>query len=129
MKNLIKEYEDENIKLEYKNDILFLYFKIEKINLKHAISIVEQINIFIGDHKVLLLSDGTKVRAIDKSARDYFGIDNGNSQLKAMAILTGSKLSIFLANFIIKVNLIKMKAPIKLFDNKKRAIEWLKKNY
>lgn len=71
--------------------------------------------------------DGTTVKSITKEARDFFGSEEGSELLSASAIYTNSRLSAFLANFFIKVNLTKTKVPVKLFTDKDKAIQWLER--
>ncbi|TNE54363.1 MAG: hypothetical protein EP338_07705 [Bacteroidetes bacterium] len=108
------------------NVILASYHSNLYISLEVARkSVVERLE-FTGDQVVPLLVDGTEVKGISKEARDYFGSEEGSQGLSASAIYTTSKLSAFLANFLIKVNLSKTLIPVRLFTDKSKAIEWLK---
>lgn len=75
-----------------------------------------------------MLVDATSIKGVSKEARDYFGSEEGSELLRASAIYTNSKLSAFLANFLIKVNLHKTSVPVRLFTDKEKAIKWLE-NY
>lgn len=88
-------------------------------------SVAERL-VFSHSDPIALMVDGTNVKGISKEARDYYGSEEGSAQLIASAIYTRSKLSAFLANFLLKVNLHRTNIPIKLFNDKEKAIEWLK---
>lgn len=108
--------------------IIAIYKPNVDIDLNAAkFSVEERINLCEGKNYPLLV-DGTSVKSVSKEARDYFGSDMGSHLLSASAIYTNSLLSTYLANFLIAVNLVKSKIPVKLFTDKKKAIDWLK-NY
>jgi len=73
----------------------------------------------------LILVDVTSVKSVTKSGRDYFGSPEGSDLLIASAIYSNNRLSNFLANFLIKVNLIKSRIKVKLFDDRAKAMKWL----
>lgn len=97
------------------------------IDLAGAKKIVEERKKFTNYSNSLILLDATEVKGISKEARDFFGTNEGTELLIASAIYTNSKLSNFLANFLMKVNLINTFIPVKLFTNKDEAIRWLNK--
>lgn len=126
---------ESNIKTNNYGDILNLYFengilvgefaKDLDVDLKTAKRIVQARKEISNYQPCLILVDVTSVKSVSKEARDYFGSKEGSSHLIASAIYSNSKLSNFLANFLIKVNLLKSEAPIKLFDNREKAMKWL----
>lgn len=89
-------------------------------------SVDERINLCEGKSLPLLV-DGTTVKAVSKEARDYFGSERGSHLITASAIYTNSLLATYLANFLIAVNLVKSPIPVKLFADKQKAFDWLKK--
>lgn len=97
------------------------------IDLAGAKKIVEERKKFTNYSNSLILLDATEVKGISKEARDFFGTNEGTELVIASAIYTNSKLSNFLANFLMKVNLINTYVPVRLFTNKDEAIRWLKK--
>ena len=65
------------------------------------------------------------VKGVDKESRDFFGQPQGSEGLTATAIIIESKLQVFMANFLLKVNFKRTPLPIKLFTNESDAIIWL----
>jgi len=71
-----------------------------------------------------LLIDGRKVKSISKEARDHFSLKGRKSTVSSFAILVKSPLSRIIGNFFMGLN--KPTVPVKLFDDEKEAIKWLK---
>ncbi len=106
--------------------ILHLEYYCDEINIEIAQKLVED-RIELSNHTVsYLFVDGTSVKSIDKKTRDFFGSEKGTYLVGGMAFFSNSRLSTFLANFLVKVNLVKYNFPIKLFNDKSEAISWLK---
>lgn len=122
----MRSFEDENIEISEEDGIFYVLIKQKNLDLKIAKEIVEKRFAFTGQVEALLYIDNSKINSMNKEAREYFGSDESNQKVKAIAIFTKSKLGVFLANFVIKVNLTNYTAPIKLFTNKNKAIIWLK---
>ncbi len=106
--------------------ILHLEYKNENINLEIAKKLVEDRLEFTNHTISYLFIDGTSVKSIDKQTRDFFGSSVGTYLVGGMAIFSNSKLSTFLANFLVKVNLVKYNFPVKIFSDKAEAITWIK---
>jgi len=75
--------------------------------------------------KKKIFIDVTEVKGVSKEARDYLGTEEGSDLLIAAAIYTNSKLSTFLANFFMRVNLVSTNYPVRLFTDRKKAMDWL----
>ena len=102
-----------------------IYREGVSIDLNAAKKIVEDRKIASDYSLVPMFVDVTNVKVLSKEARDYFGSEEGSELLSASAIYTNSRLSAFLANFLIRVNLHKTIIPVRLFTDRKKAIKWL----
>ncbi len=120
-------YINEYATIYIEDDIVFGVFKANLfVDLEAAKRIVEDRK-KISDYKnSLIFVDVSSVKGVSKEARDYFGSFKGTEFVKASAIFTNSKLSVFLANFLIKVNLSGYNIPVRLFTDKNQAVKWLK---
>lgn len=123
--NFMKEFENEYFILRETDSIVHLILKIEILDLNVAKSIIKERLEFANNDYSLLFADVRSVKILKKEARDYLALDEDKKKLIASAFFATSKLTVFLANFYINVNLGKYKTPTKLFTNKLRAIEWL----
>jgi hypothetical protein len=121
-----RKAENEYAILIEENGIVYSTFKMELINLEIAKEIIKFRLEFTNNEPTIIFIDSSKVKTICKDSRDYFGSKEGTENLIAVAILTKSKLSVFLANFLLKVNLKSSKTKIKLFSEKEKAVLWLK---
>lgn len=123
----IKELNSKYVKFNIdENNILCLSFKVEHISLEIAKEITKERLEFTNGQDTNMYVEVTTLKSIDKTARDYFSSNEGNEKLKAVAIFTNSKLSFFLANFLLKVNFQICTIPVKIFTEKEKALAWLK---
>lgn len=106
--------------------ILHLEYKSENIDITIAKKLVEDRLEFTNHTISYLFFDGSVIKSIDKQTRDFFGSKAGTHLVGGMAIYSNSKLSTFLANFLVNVNLVKYNFPIKIFNDKSEAIKWIK---
>ena len=106
--------------------IFYVEYTCKNIDLTIAQKLVEERLEITNNISSYIFVDGTKVISIDKKARDFFGSENGTHLIGGMAIYSNSKLSSFLANFLVKVNLVKYNIPIKIFNDQIAAVLWLK---
>jgi hypothetical protein len=122
-----QKIETDHIQLELVEDMLYLTFKPGlKVDEKIAESIISSRLEFIKGKSYPTLIDGRKLASMDKVAREKFSSDSARMGVKAGAILIDSVFSTFLANFFMKVTLVKPKIPTQLFTDRSKAIEWLK---
>ncbi len=120
-----EELDNEIVSMKTENGIVFIYFKVEKINLDIAKKLLLIRLEYTNKKDSIMFIDVTNVKEICKDSRDYFGSTEGTKHLIAVAMFTKSKLSVFLVNFLMNVNLVKNKMPIKLFSDKEKALLWL----
>lgn len=122
---MIREYNDNNIRIIEEDGIFFMSYKIEKIDIKIAKEIVAKRIEFTLQSNALLFVDATNVKIIDIASRDYFASEATFVKLRAIAIYANSNFSRFLTAFMLKINRSQTKLPRKLFSDKKKAIKWL----
>ncbi|MES2589200.1 MAG: hypothetical protein V4622_09475 [Bacteroidota bacterium] len=122
----MKEYEGRYAYYLMNDTITFVTILTKHIDLEIAKEIIRDRIMFSGDDDANLLVDNTRIKTIDKAARDYFGSEESNQKLNIMAIYANTTLSVFLANFVIKISMRKYTVPIRLFTDKNKAIEWIK---
>jgi hypothetical protein len=110
--------------LELDNDVLIgVYKKGVKITLEVAKEIVEARLKFAGYKPVLALAYNAGVVSMNKEARDYLASTEGIEGVIAGAIVVGSPLGSFIANFYLSVS--KPRIPTKAFTKKEAALKWL----
>ncbi|MCE3280928.1 MAG: hypothetical protein K0S44_3119 [Bacteroidetes bacterium] len=71
-----------------------------------------------------LLIDSRDIKSISKEARDFFSMNNRDSNVSAFAIIIQSPLSRVIGNFFMGLN--KPRVPARLFKSEKEAVKWLK---
>ena len=91
-----------------------------------AKEVVENRINFTHNKDVPILINDNGLTSIDKDARAYLSSDDGIKGLKAGALVTNSIFGRHLANFFIKISVIKPKIPTRLFSDEKEAVKWLK---
>jgi hypothetical protein len=111
---------------EIKNNILFAtYKKGLRIDLQIAKEIVQQRLEFMEARElpVIVFDDG--VISISKEARDYFGSEEGNRNLKAGAIIKSTPFAAAISSFFLFVT--KPSIPARAFRSERAALKWLSK--
>jgi hypothetical protein len=119
----MKEIENEYVKFYFENEILISELKmpihitqevmIELIELRHKIS----------DNKnQYWCMDGTKVRSVNKEARDY-AEKHGQDFIFANAALINSHVTKSIFNTFLKLK--NPQIPFQFFTKKEKAFEWL----
>lgn len=122
-----EEIVNDYARIFIEDDIVYGVFNADLfVDIEAAKRIVEDRKKVSNYTDSLIFVDVSTVKGVSKEARDYFGSFKGTEFVKASAIFTNSKLSVFLANFLIKVNLSGYNIPIRLFTDKRQAIKWLK---
>ncbi|MDD5434152.1 MAG: hypothetical protein PH343_01855 [Nitrospira sp.] len=71
-----------------------------------------------------LLVDIHAIKSITREAREFFGRDERERELTAIALLVGSPVSRIIGSVFIGIN--RPPNPLKLFTSEGDAIEWLK---
>ncbi len=118
--------ENEFIAIELIDDIIFIKFKLDTITLETAKEIVKhRLEYFEGnDYPVVI--DGNNVKSFNKEARTFLSSEDAVKGITISAMVSNSTFNKFLANFFIKIAVIKLKVPTKLFSDKSDAIAWIR---
>lgn len=74
--------------------------------------------------KHVMCADIINIKSITKEARDFSNKGDIGETMVAIAIIIGSPISRVIGNFFMGLN--KLIYPAKLFNNKEKAIIWLK---
>lgn len=105
--------------------ILSIYKPFLKITLDVACQLVESRLKLNKGIAMPLFIDVRKVSYADDKARKYLASEEGSKLISAGAMLVDGPISQFLANVFLKVY--HPVAPLKIFTDQKKAIEWLQK--
>ncbi|HYG52664.1 MAG TPA: STAS/SEC14 domain-containing protein [Flavobacteriales bacterium] len=99
--------------------------KNAEVSLADAKENTAAVETFYYGKKYPLLIDARSVKSVSKEARDHFSLRGRDSVVNSFAIIISSPLSRIIGNFFMGLN--KPTVPMRLFDNEKDAIKWLKK--
>ncbi|MBL7931529.1 MAG: STAS/SEC14 domain-containing protein [Bacteroidia bacterium] len=94
-------------------------------SLEHAKSQIEAFEEVCGGTARPVLVDFTNMKAMSRPAREFYTGKGNMKRIKALAIVSGSKMGFFVANFFIGVNL-QTEIPIRICNDVETAIAWLK---
>lgn len=114
--------ENEVIKFWDDNHILGQQFKVNKIDLKDAESVVKLRHTIQTDQRLFFV-DISKVVSVSKEARDFFASSYATDKVIAVAFYTSSIISRMLVTFFLAFN--RPNVPSKIFSDQKEAIQWL----
>lgn len=119
-------FENEHIRLEYRDGIVYGWYKSAYVDLELAKQIVQWRKEFTNFQtvKILLQQDGLKV--IKREARVYLNSLEGVDMIHSAAIVARNPFEKHLANFFIQISLIKSQIPVKMFSDVSSADKWLK---
>lgn len=108
--------------------ILFATFrKGVVIDLEAARKILEIRLLMTGTSEYPALVESSGVKSFTKEARDFLSSNAGREGIKATAILASGYMASTIANFFLKVTVGKPIVPTKIFSDREKALEWLKK--
>lgn len=106
------------------NNIIYVYVKKDAdIDVEQILQIRETNEKLANGNNYVVLFEIAEFAFISKEAREYGGENELGELRKAMAIVVKSMAHRLLANFFINVN--KPPTPTKVFNDKKKALEWL----
>ncbi|CAN5904937.1 hypothetical protein BH11BAC7_BH11BAC7_33920 [soil metagenome] len=97
--------------------------KVPPQTLEEAKETMVEFKKIIGDKKICLLSDSTDSPPVGKEMRDY-AAEVIPEIAKAIAVMSRSALGKMAANLFFALK--KQPYPVRFFDNKEEAKEWLK---
>ena len=117
--------ENQLCKLWFEDDVAYCEFKLKKIDVEAAQSLISLRHRFFDGKAHVTLIDIRTVKSITKEARDLFASKEGTVNINAAALFGHSSLSNMLATFFLNFN--RPNVPIKLFKERDEAIQWLNK--
>ena len=118
-------YENDNLKLELRNGIVYGWYKASSVNLDVAKDIVSSRKTFTNNKPVKILVMQAGLKGIKKEARSYLSSDESVEGIIAAAILSKNAFQRHLANFFVAITVIRPKVPTRLFSEEEEAIKWL----
>jgi len=121
-----KIFENEFMRLEMKDDIMYGTYKKGPITLELAKQVVKHRLQFTGNKKVPILASEQGLKGIERDARQYLSSEEGVEGLSAAAIVNKSVFGSHLANFFMKIAFNRPRIPARVFTDETEAIQWLK---
>ncbi|UKN01153.1 hypothetical protein K6119_15595 [Paracrocinitomix mangrovi] len=121
-----RTFENENIRLEIRGDIVFGWYKGGMFDLDMAKDAVKKRKEFTNYQRVRMIASESGFKGFTREARQYLSSDEGQEGLIAGAIVTKSVFASHLANIFIKISFVKSNIPIRMFTNEEEAIKWLR---
>ena len=119
-------YEDEYVWFERREGFVYGVYKRGKIiTLGIAKQIVQRRLEFCGYKDTLFIAAEDGIKGIKRDARQFLSSPEGVRGVKAGAMVSNSVLGTHLANFFIKISVVKKSVPIKLFNSVEAAEKWL----
>lgn len=107
---------------KFEGSIVIGVYKKVSIDIELARRIVrDRLELFNGK-SYPSLADVRELKYVSKEARDYFA-KQGTEGITALAIVTGSYLTVVIANLFLTFS--KPKMPTRAFKTKEQALKWL----
>ncbi|MCH2235025.1 MAG: hypothetical protein MK078_12305 [Crocinitomicaceae bacterium] len=121
----MKLFEDEHVRFENIDGIMRCTFLNGPITLEIAKTIVkERLKFFDGTSYPIIITD-VGIKSIKSEARQFLSSDEALVGIKASAMVAKNMFAKHLANFFVKINVIKPKIPTQIFMNEDAAVQWL----
>lgn len=121
-----KVFENDFMRLEMKDGIVFGTYKKSPITLEMAKQVVQNRLEFTAHQDVPILISDTGIKGIEREARQYLSSEEGVKGISAAALIMKGAFSSHLINFFMKISAFKQKMPAKSFTNEEEAVKWLK---
>jgi hypothetical protein len=118
--------ETDYVRIWVENDVLYITYLKEQIDLPYAKNVVETRLKVSGGKSYPVMVDLNKVKGVCKEARAFLAGKEASDLISSSALLGTGELIRMLVNFYLFIN--KPKVPIRLFNNQSAALEWLQKN-
>jgi hypothetical protein len=116
--------ENENIKVWIDGNIMFSVYKTESVNVNQAHAMIQTRLALCAGKAYPFLADVSKLKSIDRAAREAFSHGEGIRLMPACALIVNSPVNKVLGNFFMAVN--KPNIPTRLFTSIDDAKAWLK---
>ena len=124
MINKKQHFKNQNFEMSIVDGIFHIVVLQESFSLHMAKEcVIKRIELTEGK-SYAMLSDCRKVISFEKQARAYLAEFSNTRYLTAGALLVENQLQIVLGNFFLLIN--KPHTPAKLFEDKQKALKWLK---
>jgi hypothetical protein len=117
--------EDENIKIWIKGKVMCGEYKVADVTRDKAQAMIATRLKVCNGTPFPFFADVTRVKSIDREAREEFSKGDGIAMMPACALLIKSPVNQILGNFFMFVN--KPLIPTRLFTSQQDAFEWLEK--
>jgi hypothetical protein len=121
-------FENRHVKFEFVGQILKGTFKEGLVTIDVAKMIVSERLKYSNYEEVPLMINDIGLKGIEREARQFLSTEAGSKGILASAIVTRNVFGSHLANFFLKISVIRPNMPVRLFTNESEAIAWLK-NY
>lgn len=121
-----KVFENEFMRLELKDGIVYGMYKTGPITLELAKKVVQHRLEFTENEKMPLLVGEAGLKGIERDARQFLSSEEGSQGISAAAIVTKSVFGSHLANFFMRISAFKPLMPARMFHNEQEAVDWLK---
>ncbi|MDF9796903.1 hypothetical protein OKW21_002166 [Catalinimonas alkaloidigena] len=120
-----KKFENDYFYAELNDDIVTVQYKPNlHLKLDDAKRIVSERLEYFGDLKTPVLIKSSRIKSIDKQAREYL-FSEGLINITAIALVETSTVEKVLTTIVFNFN--KPKIPHKVFSDNQDAIKWLRK--
>lgn len=120
-----KKFENDYFYAELNDEIVTVQYKPNlHLKLDDAKRIVSERLDFFGDLQTPVLIKSSRIKSIDKQAREYL-FSEGLVNITAIALVETSTVEKVLTAIVF--NFTKPKIPHKVFSNNQEAIKWLRK--
>jgi hypothetical protein len=118
------QIENEFVKIWIEDEVLFMIYKKEQIDLPYAKNVVETRLKISNGRSYPVFVDLNKVKGVTKDARGFLAGKEAADLISASALWGIHEMIKMLANFYLALN--KPDVPVKFFNDKQKALEWLK---
>jgi hypothetical protein len=122
MKKLVAE--DENLKLEVDQNVIYGTYKTEAINIEIAMKSVRLRLKSFPCHNQKVVIDARNVKKVSKEARDYLASEAGYARVAAAAMVVEHSIAAQIVNFWLKIS--KPVVPSKMFARESYAVDWIR---
>lgn len=119
---MTNSYENQIIKIEIEDGILYGTYLSEKLDLEGAIKATEFRREVSKGRVLPALVDVSQFKSVSREARTYFAKEAGED-LKALAVLVKNPVTRMMVNFFMKFN--NPQYPIRFFTSEHEAYSWL----
>lgn len=118
-------FENDHIRLEIQDDILFAHYKVMKLDLVAAKSATEFRKKVLNGKKIAVIVYISSVKHVDKAARQYISSPQAGEDLHALGVILNNPVTRMMGNFFLKFH--QPEYPFRFFSNTEEAMQWIKK--